>query len=89
MVGNGMATNFTSFGLTPRFCRAAFTTTSPTPLSAFSATVLPTRSDGVRIELEPLTRMFCQLSASDVPSTSLAAMIVIGIPCVRPIMAGT
>jgi hypothetical protein len=41
------------------------------------------------IELEPFTTMFCQLSASEVPSTSLAAMIVRGMPVVRAIIAGT
>jgi hypothetical protein len=63
--------------------------TSPTPLRALTATVFPARSAGVRIELEPRTRMFCQLSFSDVPSTSLADTSVSGIPCVRAMNIGT
>ena len=73
MAGNGSARSRTDSGSTPRFLSAALIITSPTPLSAFTAMVLPARSAGVRIELEPLTRMFCQLSLIDVPSTSLAA----------------
>ncbi len=80
IAGNGSARSLTAFGSTPRFFSAALIVTSPTPLSALTAIVLPTRSAGVRIELDPLTRMFCQLSASDVPSTSLAAMTVNGMP---------
>ena len=89
IAGNGSASRLTEFGSTPRFCRAARIITSPTPLSAFTATVLPLRSAGPRIELSPLTRMFCQLSSFDVPSTSLAATAVNGIPCVRAIIIGT
>ena len=33
--------------------------------------------------------MFCQSSASEVPSTSLAEMSWIAMPCVRPIIIGT
>ena len=65
--GNGSASRRTESGLTPRFWSAALIITSPTPLSALTATVLPARSAGVLIELLPLTRMFCQLSASEVP----------------------
>ena len=89
IAGNGSASSLIESGSTPTFFSAALIATSPTPLSAFTAIVLPARSAGVRIELEPLTRMFCQLSASEVPSTSLAAIAVTGIPCVRAIIAGT
>ena len=89
MAGNGSASSLTDSGSTPTFFSAALIITSPTPLSAFTATVLPARSAGVRIELEPLTRMFCQLSASEVPSTSLAATAVRAIPCVRAMNIGT
>jgi hypothetical protein len=72
----------------PSFSKAARIMISPTPLSAFTATVFPARSRGVRTELEPLTRMFCQLSAADVPSTSLDASSCSGMPPVDPIANG-
>ena len=43
----------------------------------------------MRIELDPLTRMFCQLLAWFVLSTSLSATAEIGIPDVLAIIAGT
>ena len=89
MVGNGIASSLIEFGSTSSFFSAALIITSPTPLSAFTAIVFPARSLAVRIELDPLTMMFCQLSDSDVPSTSLAATALSLIPCVRAIMAGT
>ena len=49
------------------FSSAALIITSPTPLRALTAIVLPARSAGVWIELEPLTMMFCQLSATPCP----------------------
>ena len=89
MAGNGTGRSFTEFGSMPSFSSAARIITSPTPFNALTAIVLPARSAGVRIELEPLTRMFCQLSVSDVPSTSLVVIVVIGTPFVRAIIAGT
>ena len=89
IVGNGIASSLIEFGSTPLFSSAALITTSPRPLSALTAIVFPARSAGVRMELEPLTMMFCQLSPSEVPSVSLAATSVIGIPVVRAIIAGT
>jgi len=89
IAGNGSASRRTELGLTPDFLSAALIITSPTPLSAFTAMVLPARSPGLRIELEPLTRMFCQLSACDVPSTSLFATVWTWMPCVRAIIMGT
>jgi hypothetical protein len=79
---------FTELESIPSLSSAPRTTISATPFSALSATVLPTRSCGLRIELEPETTTFCQLSASDAPSVSLAATTVIGMPCVRPIIPG-
>ena len=89
IAGNGSASSRTEFGSTPPFCSAALIITSPTPLSALTAMVLPARSAGLRIELDPLTRMFCQLFGSLVPSTSLAETSVNGIPCVRAMNIGT
>ena len=88
MAGNGITVYLTWPESTPRLSSAPRTTISATPLRTFRATVFPARSAGVRIELEPRTTTFCQLSASDVPSVSLAATTVIGIPWVRPIIAG-
>ncbi len=76
------------FGSTPELVNAALITTSPTPFSALTAMVLPARSCGVRIELDPLTMMFCQLSATLVPSTSLAAAVTMSIPDVFAMNAG-
>src|ERR1700750_2937950 len=64
--GNGIATSLIELGSTPAFWSGALMTTSPTPLSAFAAIVLPARSDGERIDELPLTRMSCQLSDVDV-----------------------
>ena len=89
IVGNGIATRLTEFGSTPDFFSAARITTSPTPFSALTAIVFPASCAGVWIELDPLTRMSCQLSVAEVPSSSLAAMIVTGMPLVRAIIAGT
>ena len=89
IAGNGTASSFTELGSTPDFSSAALIVTSPTPLRALTAIVLPARSWGVRIELSPLTMMFCQLSAIEVPSLSLAATAVKSMPCVRAIIAGT
>ncbi len=89
IVGNGIVANFTEFESMPSLSSAPLTTSSVTPLSAFRAIVLPTRSLGVRIELDPSTTTFCQLSASVAPSVSLAARTLSGAtPCVRPIIAG-
>ena len=87
--GKGSATSLTEFGSTLIFFSAAFTTTSPTPFRALSAIVFPDRSAGVRIDELPRTRMFCQLSSAVVPSTSLAATSVKGMPPVRAIIIGT
>jgi hypothetical protein len=87
--GNGSASSLIEFGSTPTFFNAALITTSPTPFSALTAIVLPARSAGVRIDELLLTRMFCQLSDVEVPSTSLAATSVSGMPCVRAIIIGT
>src|SRR5438093_100471 len=64
IAGNGIATNLTASWLTLYLLSAARMTTSQTPLSAFPATVFPSRSFGVLIEPEPLTRTVCQLAAS-------------------------
>ena len=76
-------------GSMPLFSSAALIITSPTPLRALTAMVLPARSAGVRIELDPLTTMFCQFVAWFVLSTSLSVIAEIGIPLVRAIIAGT
>ena len=52
--GTAVRAGCTEFGLTPTFCSAALIITSPTPLSALTAIVLPGRSAGVRIELDAL-----------------------------------
>ena len=88
MAGNGMTVYFTELESIPSLSSAPRTTISATPLSAFRAIVFPTRSLGLRIELEPDTTTFCQLSASEAPSVSLAATTVIGIPWVLPIIPG-
>ena len=75
IAGKGITTSLIEFGSTPSLSSAPLITTSPTPLSALTAIVLPARSCGVRIELDPLTMTFCQLSATIVPSTSLAAAV--------------
>jgi hypothetical protein len=54
-----------------------------------TAIVFPARSASLRIEELPFTRMFCQLSASEVPSTSLAEISVSGMPVVRAMNIGT
>ena len=89
MVGNGIASSLIEPGLTPDLRSAALIITSPTPLSALTAIVFPARSFALRIELSPLTRMFCQLSAAFVPSTSLVATALIGMPEVLAIIIGT
>ena len=89
MAGKGNASNLIEFGSTPDFSSAARIITSPTPFNALTAIVLPARSAGDWIELEPLTMMFCQLSSAFVPSTSLVVTAVIGMPDVRAIIAGT
>ena len=89
MDGNGSASRWIEFGSTPSFFSAALMITSPTPLSALTAIVLPARSAGVRMEELPFTRMSCQLSDAEVPSTSLAATSCRGMFCVAPIIIGT
>ena len=63
IAGNGSARSLIELWSTPLFSSAARIITSPTPFRALTAIVLPARSAGVRIELDPLTRMFCQLLA--------------------------
>ena len=89
IAGNGNARSLIELWSTPLFSSAARIITSPTPFRAFTAIVLPARSAGVRIELDPLTRMFCQLVAWFVLSTSLSATAEIGMPDVLAIIAGT
>ena len=72
IAGNGIATNLTESWSTLNLLSAARITISQTPLSAFPAIVLPSRSFGVLIELDPLTMTFCQLSSIEVASLSLA-----------------
>ena len=89
IAGNGIATNLTFELSTPSLKSAARITISQTPLSAFPAIVLPSRSFGVLIGPSPLTRTFCQLSLIDVASLSLAETVTTGIPLERAMIAGT
>ena len=89
IAGNGIATNLIEFWSTLNLLSAARITISQTPLSALPATVFPSRSFGVLIELDPLTMTFCQLSSIEVASLSLAETVTIGSPCDRAMIAGT
>ena len=89
IAGKGIATNLTASWSTLNLLSAARITISQTPLSALPAIVFPSRSFGVLIELSPLTMTFCQLSSTDVASSSLAETVTTGIPCERAMIAGT
>jgi hypothetical protein len=87
--GNGTSSSLTLLGSTPRLSSAALIATSPTPLSALTAIVLPARSAGVLIGLPFLLRISVHsLAAVSAPLSALATAFT-GRPCERADISGT
>ncbi len=81
--------NLTLFGSAPSASIAALTVTSPTPRSALSAIVLPSRSLGSRMSESLADMMICHSFSGDSAPLSALAIALIGRPLALPTITGT
>ena len=87
--GNGISSSLIEVGSTPRLSSAALISTSPTPLSALTAIVLPARSAGFLIGLPFFESSSVHSSfAVSAPLSALATTFT-GSPCERADISGT